>query len=72
MTELTDDNVIEECYSMICRIEAALEDVGYLRISQVEENFNNWHNVVYDFMVELKEYRNSKMEQKINENYTYK
>ena len=68
MTELTDDNVIEECYSMICRIEAALEDVGYLRISQVEENFNNWHNVVYDFMIKLKEYRNSKMEQKINEN----
>ena len=72
MTELTDDNIIEECYSMICRIEAALEDVGYLRISQVEENFNNWHNIVYDFMIELKEYRNSKMEQKINENYTYK
>ncbi len=62
MTELTDDNVIEECYSMICRIEAALEDVGYLRISQVEENFNNWHNVVYDFMLELKKYRDNKME----------
>jgi hypothetical protein len=64
MTELTDDNVIEECYSMICRIEAALEDVGYLRISQVEENFNNWHNVVYNFMLELKKYRDDKMEQK--------
>jgi len=64
MTELTDDNVIEECYSMICRIEAVLEDVGYLRISQVEENFNNWHNVVYNFMLELKKYRDDKMEQK--------
>lgn len=72
MTELTDDNVIEECYNMICRIEAALEDVGYLRISQVEENFNNWHNTVYDFMTELKEYRDNKMEQKINENCTHK
>ena len=65
MTELTDNNVIEECYSMICRIEAALEDVGYLRVSQIEENFNNWHNTVYNFMIELKKYRDNKME-KIN------
>lgn len=61
MTKITDENVIEECYSMICRIEAALEDVGYLRISQIEENFNNWHNTVYDFMIELKKYRDNKL-----------
>lgn len=61
MTEITDENVVEECYSIICRLEAALEDVGYLRISQIEENFNNWHNVVYDFMLELKKYRDSKI-----------
>ena len=72
MVKITDDNVIEECYSMICRLEAALEDVGDLKIYQIEENFNNWHNIVYDFMTELKEYRNSKMEQKISKNCPHK
>lgn len=70
MVQLTDDNVVEECYTMICRVEAALEDVGYLRLSQVEENFRNWHDVVYNFMIELKKYRDNKMEK--NEQLTEK
>lgn len=70
MVQLTDDNVVEECYTMICRVEAALEDVGYLRLSQVEENFRNWHDVVYNFMIELKKYRDNKIEK--NEQLTEK
>lgn len=60
MIELTDENVIDECYSILCRVEAALSDPGYYRIYEVEDKLHEWHDIVEEYMIALKTYINKK------------
>ena len=57
MSKITKENVVNECYSMICRIEAVLCAFTTDRVNVLVDNINDWHNVVEDFMYELKEFK---------------
>lgn len=57
MSKITKENVVDECYTMICRIEAALCAFPTERVNVLVDNINDWHEVVEDFMHELKEFK---------------
>ena len=57
MSKITKENVVDECYTMICRIEAALCSFTTDRVNVLVDNINDWHEVVEDFMYELKEFK---------------
>lgn len=57
MSKINKENVVDECYSMICRIEAALCAFTTDRVNVLVDNINDWHEVVEDFMYELKEFK---------------
>ena len=57
VSKITKENVIDECYTMICRIEAALCAFTTERVNVLVDNINDWHEVVEDFMYELKEFK---------------
>lgn len=57
MSKITKENVVDECYTMICRIEAALCAFTTDRVNVLVDNINDWHEVVEDFMYELKEFK---------------
>ena len=57
MSMITKENVVDECYTMICRIEAALCAFTTERVNVLVDRINDWHEVVEDFMYELKEFK---------------
>ena len=60
MSKITKENVVDECYTMICRIEAALCAFTTERVNVLVDSINDWHEVVEDFMYELKEFKEEK------------
>ena len=57
VSKITKENVVDECYTMICRIEAALCAFTTERVNVLVDSINDWHEVVEDFMYELKDFK---------------
>ena len=56
MTKINKDNVIDECYTMICRIEGALSSFTDDRLDRVVDNINDWQELVLKFRYDLEDY----------------
>lgn len=54
--KLTDENVVNECYSMLSRLEAALEGFRDTKLYELDDRVMEWHEIALDFIGELQSY----------------
>ena len=57
LNNLTEQQVIDECYTFVSRIEGAFSCLVDERVCNLEQRINDWLELTQDFMEELHKYR---------------
>jgi len=57
LNNLTEQQVIDECYTFISRVEGAFSCLTDERVCDLEQKINDWLELTQDFMEELNKYR---------------